>query len=983
MKTSRSIIHQIAAWPNLLWQGHKLPRLLVAGAAAVAVGLAGPLWAANIAPLGTGTLGFNDAIDTDPGTPYYQAGVLANINDDNVYTRVDDWSNGSDGGQNVSFVGVLWPTLRYDQITTLTLTLATFWDGGWFGVSANGPGSGGTLIASDLIEPTVQVSTDGGSSWTTVNHTSTYLTALDGHVIGDTAGVNPTTVTAVFTLDSPATQVNGIRIIGENGGTADGNGFIGVFELTVEGAPPADSDGDSMPDVWEQLYGLTVGTNDAAGDLDGDGLTNLQEFTTGTRPNLADTDGDGLADGAEVTTHLTNPVVADTDGDGLSDGAEVNTHHTNPTLVDTDSDGLSDGAEVNTHLTNPLARDSDADTFSDGLEVAQGTDPRNAASYPSNASLTGAAILGVNDAIDTDAGTSHFNAGVLASINDGNPTTRVDNWFGGDAQTFSFVGVVWPAPLPSYAKSLTLTLATFFDGGWFGYTGNGPGIGEVLSGYLVEPSIQVSVDGGTNWTDVAHTSDYLTALDAHAVPSVMYGAPTTATSTFTLTTPITGITGIRIIGENGGLGGDANGFLGVFELEVTAGLVNDVDSDGMDDGWETSHRLSVGINDAIGDPDTDGLSNIQEFAANTNPQAADTDADGLGDGAEVRTHNTNPVLADTDGDGLNDGQEVNTTATDPLVADSDGDGLSDGQEVNVHHCDPNKVDTDGDGFDDAMEVASGTDPNSAASAPANVALLGNGILGVNDAIDTDSGTPYFQAGVLANINDGNPLTSVDTWNNTGVETVSYVGILWDQPLTRAVTNLTLTLATFYDGGWFGVNGVDPGAGGLLSASDLVEPSIQVSTNAGTTWATVAHTSDYLTKLDGHGIGGGANPNPSSVTSAFTLTEPATGIDGIRIIGNEGGTASGGFLGVFELAVHAGPSAVAQPVTLLNAMIVGGTQFRFEFDSQPGVTYNVSYKTSLADIAWQPHSTITGDGTRKTATDNGISGTQRFYRVTSQ
>jgi hypothetical protein len=141
-------------------------------------------------------------------------------------------------------------------------------------------------------------------------------------------------------------------------------------------------------------------------------------------PNLADTDGDGLIDGLEVGTHMTDPLVADTDGDGLSDGAEVNTHGTNPTLPDTDGDGLSDGAEVNTHHTNPLLRDTDADTFGDGLEVAQGTDPLNPASYPSNAALTGTGILGVNDAVDNDAGTPRFHVGLGAHINDADLTTR-------------------------------------------------------------------------------------------------------------------------------------------------------------------------------------------------------------------------------------------------------------------------------------------------------------------------------------------------------------------------------------------------------------------------------------------------------------------------------------------------------------------------------------------------------------------------------
>jgi hypothetical protein len=46
-----------------------------------------------------------------------------------------------------------------------------------------------------------------------------------------------------------------------------------------------DTDGDGMHDSWEQLYGLDANANDAAGDLDGDGLTNLQEYQQGYNPN--------------------------------------------------------------------------------------------------------------------------------------------------------------------------------------------------------------------------------------------------------------------------------------------------------------------------------------------------------------------------------------------------------------------------------------------------------------------------------------------------------------------------------------------------------------------------------------------------------------------------------------------------------------------------------------------------------------------------
>lgn len=199
-------------------------------------------------------------------------------------------------------------------------------------------------------------------------------------------------------------------------------------------------------------------------------------------------------------------------------------------------------------------------------------------------------------------------------------------------------------------------------------------------------------------------------------------------------------------------------------------------------------------------------------------------------------------------------------------------------------------------------------------------------MGVHDGVLPSNGTQYHQSGQLSNINDGDLNTRVDTWNGGGTTTHSFVGILWGAPRTDAVLSLTLTLATFVDGGWFGVNGQAPDPGAALTIGHLVEPSVQVLTAEG--WTTVAHNSDYLDKFTGHLIGGGDQPNPSSQSATFILNEPQVGISGIRIIGPEGGTASNGFIGVFELQVEARSVNVPEPsLLLLSGLALGALTSR--------------------------------------------------------
>lgn len=132
----------------------------------------------------------------------------------------------------------------------------------------------------------------------------------------------------------------------------------------------SDTDGDGLPDGWEYAYDLDpIGSMDAYGDLDGDGLMNISEYYFGSYPNVPDSDADFLLDGDEYF-YGTHPLRQDTDLDGLWDGREVSDRDLDGVydggffpyrpLGDLDGDGKTDG---------PLDWDTDGDGMPDGFEV--------------------------------------------------------------------------------------------------------------------------------------------------------------------------------------------------------------------------------------------------------------------------------------------------------------------------------------------------------------------------------------------------------------------------------------------------------------------------------------------------------------------------------------------------------------------------------------------------------------------------------------
>lgn len=123
-----------------------------------------------------------------------------------------------------------------------------------------------------------------------------------------------------FTLDAPAAEYKFIRY----SVTATNSTMHQLAEIEYFGLE-LDSDGDGIPDSYEDRFAFLDKNNpaDAALDTDSDGLTNLEEYTAGTRMDLVDTDGDGLSDTNEIQLHLTDPTNRDSDGDLVADGAEI------------------------------------------------------------------------------------------------------------------------------------------------------------------------------------------------------------------------------------------------------------------------------------------------------------------------------------------------------------------------------------------------------------------------------------------------------------------------------------------------------------------------------------------------------------------------------------------------------------------------------------------------------------------------------------
>jgi YD repeat-containing protein len=193
--------------------------------------------------------------------------------------------------------------------------------------AAGNEGIGGPVVFTlDRVPPAVNIILFPSSR----EPSSAYTVTVDG---GDGLVVEYSLDGAAFVSYTTPVTVTSAGWHWFSARSTDAAGNIGMtgpdtFFVTK---PPAswtqDSDGDGMPDLWEEHYGLNASiAQDRDLDIDLDGLTNGEELARHTNPNDGDTDGDGMSDGWEVDNNFdpldSADAVTDADGDESSNVTE-------------------------------------------------------------------------------------------------------------------------------------------------------------------------------------------------------------------------------------------------------------------------------------------------------------------------------------------------------------------------------------------------------------------------------------------------------------------------------------------------------------------------------------------------------------------------------------------------------------------------------------------------------------------------------------
>ena len=547
-------------------------------------------------------------------------------------------------------------------------------------------------------------------------------------------------------------------------------GIVSVFDFHVEN--PVDTDGDSLNDAEEMLYGtdpelvdtdedglddhdeVVRGTNPIDSDSDADGLSDGEEVALGTNPLVVDTDGDGLGDGLEAEVYGSDPLVTDSDGDGIGDAAEV-TAGTSPILADTDGDGLNDNVEVD-YGTSPILADTDGDGLDDYAERYGSTSATNAdtdndglpdgweVAHNLNAT-SNSGIYGASGDPDGDGLTNaeEYQLGTHPR----NPDTDGDGIPDGEELGFTKYATSaseWASTTNGWT-AVAATDTDEYDGICYAYydlANGGLSIGrEGIVDFIVQGN------GIMFFNTDRHYEEWLIEYGPYSLSSYYQSdaalllAPcwvepelsnsVSAVSVFCRTNGEETLVAIQYEGLKL-LDSGTNTMSVQTILAFTNGVFRSSEFSYRDVsvGSPSAISVSAGVQNLVRKSRNEfnfqpvvvsqQYSILRVAGTGTDPSKEDSDGDGLTD-EEERKIGTDPFQPDTDGDGMNDGWEHtysfnpnvdNATDNDPTNDygyDRDNDGLTNGQE-REWGTNPRSDDTDNDGVTDKDEIENGSDP---------------------------------------------------------------------------------------------------------------------------------------------------------------------------------------------------------------------------------------------------------------------------------
>lgn len=368
-----------------------------------------------------------------------------------------------------------------------------------------------------------------------------------------------------------------------------------------------DTDGDGLPDWWEELYFGGPTNAVASAILTDDGLTTLEKYNGGWNPFVSNPAGLPHGLSALFELDLSN-LADDTDGDGIPDWWEA-LYFGGPTNAVADADASGDGMsnlEAYNGGWHPLLAHIAANSIGESGEATVDT-----GGWPGGFGL------------DTDGDgmpdwweMKYFGSPTGANPfddPDGDGVNNLDEYLqGGNPIKDSRWGEVWAVSVLFYLDTIGMTIDTDGDGipDWW----------ETL--YFGGPTNAVA--------DAIVAGDGLTNLEKYNAgwnPWHPILAELSKAVSLALTV-------------------DTGGWPGGYSL--------DTDGDGMPDWWETKYFGGPTAADPDDDPDGDGRTNLEEYLAGTNPLVFDWFIEFEVAQGNIFLLDTGGRYADADGDGIPD-----------------------------------------------------------------------------------------------------------------------------------------------------------------------------------------------------------------------------------------------------------------------------------------------------------------------------------------